>query len=68
MGSTHELGQSMVAHGTILLHVGRTDEARAYLEEAVKLLRQAGAAADQLQAEQLLATAAIPTHLKERPL
>jgi class 3 adenylate cyclase/predicted ATPase len=56
LGSAHELGQSMVVHGTILLHMQRRNEARGFFEEAIRLLRKAGAAADQAQAEYLLAS------------
>ncbi len=56
LGSAHELGQSMVVHGTILLNIQRKNEARGFFEEAIRLLRKAGAAADQAHAEELLAS------------
>ncbi|HEX5691434.1 MAG TPA: tetratricopeptide repeat protein, partial [Roseiflexaceae bacterium] len=65
LGSAHELGQSMVVHGTILLKLQRHNESRNFIEEAIELLQKAGAAADQAQAEQLLATVYSSVELEE---
>jgi predicted ATPase len=54
LGSTHELGQSMIVQATILLHEEQCDLASIMLKEAILLLEKAGAAADRMQAEQLL--------------
>jgi predicted ATPase/class 3 adenylate cyclase len=65
LGSTHELGQSMMVQATIWLGVGRTDLARAILEEAILLFQKAGAAADLLQAERILAAQQLQTPIEE---
>jgi tetratricopeptide (TPR) repeat protein len=65
LGSAHELGLSMVVHGTILLNMGHRGEARGFVEEAIRLLRKAGAAADGTQAEQLLAAIDHTAELEE---
>jgi class 3 adenylate cyclase/tetratricopeptide (TPR) repeat protein len=54
IGSTHELGQSMVLQATILLHAGSNDAACDVLAEAIRLLSRVGAAADMKQAKELI--------------
>jgi hypothetical protein len=55
LGSAHELGQSMIVQVKTLIRLGQTKTAHAFLEEATRLLRQAGAASDLAQAQQLFA-------------
>jgi class 3 adenylate cyclase/predicted ATPase len=54
LGSTQELGQSLVVQAGIWLRAGRADLARATIEEAIVLFQKAGAAADLEHATQLL--------------
>jgi tetratricopeptide (TPR) repeat protein len=65
LGSAHELGQSMTIQATILIRAGQAGAARGFLEEAIRLLQQAGAAADLAQADQLLADTYVPVQLEE---
>jgi class 3 adenylate cyclase/tetratricopeptide (TPR) repeat protein len=54
LGSTHELGQSMIVQATILMSEEHFNTASSIVEEAILLLEKAGTAADRVQAEQLL--------------
>jgi class 3 adenylate cyclase/tetratricopeptide (TPR) repeat protein len=54
LGSTHELGQSLVSQATILLREGSVEPACELLAEAIQLLGRVGAAADMQQAQQLI--------------
>ena len=65
LGSTQELGQSMLLQASILMDQGQADMACAILEETILLLRKIGAIADVAQAEQLLATARLHAPVEE---
>jgi tetratricopeptide (TPR) repeat protein len=54
LGSTHELGQSMMLLATILMREDTTDATCDLLSEAVQLFGRVGAAADMAQAQQLI--------------
>jgi predicted ATPase/class 3 adenylate cyclase len=66
LGSTHELGQSMIIQAMIMIHEGSVEAACDLLAEAIQLLERVGAAADVAQANQLIAQARAQT--KELPL
>ncbi len=54
LGSTQELGQSLVAQAAVWRHMGRAEQARTTLQEAIALFRQGGAAADMTDAQKQL--------------
>ena len=65
LGSTQELGQSMILQASMLMHEGQADAACAILEEAILLLRKTGATADVAQARRLLDAARADAPVEE---
>jgi hypothetical protein len=57
LGSTYELGQSMVAQATVLIHRRQLEAACDVLNEAIWLMNRAGAVAARAEAEKLLSQA-----------